>query len=100
MDAFVRTTERTTEEQEAHEAFWLGYADGTDGDGASPAELGASRQVRENYIDGYRGGFLDRKKQEIGSPHDLGSSVYMASSRAVVERVGLPWWRNYTRAGA
>ena len=75
------------------EAFWLGYTDGIDAD-PHPEDL-AIPEVRSSYIEGYHYGFLDRKRREIGSREDLGSSVYMANSRAVVERIGLPWWTNY-----
>ena len=88
-------TLRTYLPSDQADAFWLGHTDGVDKD-PHAADL-AIPEVRDSYIEGYHYGFLDRKRREIGSKEDLGSSVFMANSRATVERIGLPWWANYTR---
>ena len=90
---------RDLQERREHEAFWKGYADGLDHTGADPFYLNAGSRSRRIYLDGYQGGFYDRKRRETHSPEDLATAVYRGSSRSAIERTRLPWWRNYTRGG-
>lgn len=87
-DAFARSTE----EQATNEAYWLGFTDGLDEEGASPVELGGP--LRGSYLEGYYDGFYERKQAEVGS-----RGLLLAVSMGYPRRLGFPWWRNYTRGG-
>ena len=88
---------RNQAEREIDEAFWGGYADGLDHRSEHIDKLQAPKWIRQSYLEGYKNGFYDRKRRETHSHEELSLGVFMASSRAVIEEMEMPWWANYTR---